>query len=349
MTVKRILIEGIGGIGGLVAAGLIKAGYAVTLVTKNDQITDAINTNGITIIRNNQRVSFHAVAHSHLAELPEDTKYDMIFLIMKATQVFDAAREARPYLAETGYFATFQNGIVEFEVEKIVGKNNVVPITVGFGGTMISPGTYQKTSEGSFHIGELDGAPTRRIAELRTVLQHVGDVEISDNMTGILWSKLAINSTINILGAITGLTLGELLAHGKVRKLFLQLYREVVDVAHAQQIALEPITSNPYLLYVAEGSNWFVRWYKDLFLRFIGRKYRHLKSSTLQSIERGRKSEIDILNGFIVAAGEKSGVKVPANKAVTKIMRAIDSGEMKYQPSNLDLVYRELGWQENRT
>ena len=342
MKIKRILIEGIGGIGGLVAARLIKNGYNVTLVTHNKEITNEINTNGIRIKEGQEQIGFQATAHTHLDEVPKNPKYNMIFLIMKSTEVETAARDSLSLLSKKGYMATFQNGIVEDRIEKIIGEGRVVPVTVGFGGTMISPGVYEKTSQGGFHIGELHSPTTKRVMELKTILETVDKVVVSDEMRGVLWSKLAINCTINTLGAITGNTLGELLSQRRVRKLFLQLYSEVVEVANAKNIKLETISGNPYRFYLPPDANPLTKLFKDIFLIIVGRKYKNLRSSTLQSIERGRKSEIDVLNGYVTAQGELLGIKTPANRSITEIMHLIDDGKLTYREDNLNLLIEKL-------
>jgi len=341
MTV-RILIEGIGGIGGIVATRLVQAGYNVTLITNNREITEAINESGLIIQQDHSHDQIPASAHTYLTDLDEQIKFDMIFLIMKANSVIEATKQSEPFLKETGYVATFQNGIVEDEVQAILGSKKAVPVTVGFGGTMIEPGIYRKTSDGGFHIGELDENRTKRIEELAEILSHVDQVTVSDNMRGVLWAKLAINCTINTLGAITGQTLGEMLKDKRMRVLFLDTYREVVDVAHGLGIELEPVTNNPYLLYLSEDANWINRLIKDLIVRFIGRKYRQVKSSTLQSIERGRKSEIDILNGFVVNKAAEIGIAVPVNQAITEVMHMIDSGELQLTPDNIELLLEKI-------
>lgn len=339
---RRILIEGVGGIGGLVAAGLIKEGYNVMLITNNEEITEAINNQGIIIQQDKHQEKIPATAHTYLKELENQNKFDLVFLIMKANSVLEAAKETKSFLKNTGYMATFQNGIVEDDVQSVIGKAQVVPVTVGFGGTMIKPGNYRKTSEGGFHIGELDGIRTKRIEELAEILRNVDRVVISDNMRGVLWSKLAINCTINTLGAITGQTLGEMLKNKQMRKLFLLTYSEVVDVAHALEIELEPITSNPYLLYIDKDTGWFKKLLKDLLVRYIGWQYRQVKSSTLQSIERGRKSEIDVLNGYVVKKAREVGVAVPVNQAITELMNMIDRDELELSSSNVELLLDKI-------
>ena len=81
---------------------------------------------------------------------------------------------------------------------------------------------------------------------------------------------------------------------------------------------------------------------KDQIMKIVGRKYKNLKSSSLQSIERGRKSEIKYLNGFVVQEGDKLGLNVPYNVALTKIVTLIDEKVITYSPSNIQKIADEL-------
>jgi 2-dehydropantoate 2-reductase len=74
---------------------------------------------------------------------------------------------------------------------------------------------------------------------------------------------------------------------------------------------------------------------RDLLIRVIGFKYRRIKSSSLQSIERGHKTEIDYLNGYICARGRQHGVPTPINDSVVKMVKEIEEGERGMTPENL--------------
>ena len=338
MESTRLLIEGIGGIGGLVAYELLKAGYSADLITNNSNITNSINNQGLRVKTKKRIETVPTHAYTHLGDLPSEYQYSMIFLIMKADGVNEAAKQSLPKLTPDGFLCTFQNGVVEDSLVKIVPSEKIVPVTVGFASTMIEPGLYERTTPGKFHIGELNGKQTARIEELSKVLLHVEQVIMTENILGVKWSKLAINCIINTFGAITGQTLGQLLKNKKTRTLFLAVYREIVEVADAKDITLEPIAANPYLLYLPANSGTFKRFTKDLIIRFVGRKYGNQKSSSLQSIQRGRKSEVDYLNGYVVSQATDLGMDVPVNKALTELLHRIDNGEINYAPNNLQPI-----------
>lgn len=331
---ERVVILGIGGIGGVVAGCMIDAGMRPVLVTNNSEVTAAIRADGLRVRLPDRAFTVQADVYTTLTEA--SGAFDAAYLTMKALSVVEAARDAARYVAADGYVVTFQNGIVEDAVGDAIGISRVVSASVGWNGIMHSPGDYERTTPGDTFVGELDGAITPRANAIAAALRHVGPVTISQNMRGVLWSKLAINCTVNSVGALTGQTLGELLADARVRRIFLQTYSEVVDTAEAQGIRLERIAANPKLLYLPKNAGFVVRYAKDVIARMLGRKYKSARSSTLQSLERGRKTEVDYLNGYVVDIATRVGVNAPINKALTRMIKEIESGARKIAKSNID-------------
>ena len=322
----RIIIEGIGGVGGVLAARIIASGHRPLLITGNPAITDAMNAHGIRAITPEGELVVPAAALTSLEEVKTSDRFDVALLVMKAGQVTEAAEKTLPLLAPEGYVVTLQNGIVEDRVAEIVGKRRIVSGIVGFGGTFVKPGVVEKTGPGKIHVGELDSPVTDRVRRLAVLLEAVSPVVATDNMRGALWSKLAINSTITTLGALTGDTLGVMLKTKPAREAFLRVYREVVDTSRALGVRLERIATDPGLLYLPQNAGGLQRFYKDALVRIVGRKYRKLKSSSLQSLERGRKTEIDYLNGYVVKKAREMGVAVPLNEALVRMLKEIETG-----------------------
>ncbi|MBZ0281622.1 MAG: ketopantoate reductase family protein [Anaerolineae bacterium] len=339
---ERILIEGIGGIGGVVAARLIQAGYDPALVTNNPQITEAINRDGLQITTPEGQAVVPAKAYTALSDLPSDQRFDVAYLLMKANGVVEAAQQTIPLLNPNGYIVTFQNGIVEDAVGAAVGIQKVVSGIIGWGGTMTAPGVYEKTTPGETHIGELDGRLSSRVNNLAKAIETAAPVVISQNMRGVLWSKLAINCTITTIGALTGDTLGVMLQDARVRRLFMRTYSEVIDTADALNIRLERIAANPRLLYVPKNANAITRFIKDMLVQMVGRRYGKMKASMLQSLERGRKTEIDFLNGYVVEQAQKVGIATPVNAALVQMVKEIEAGTRTIDRKNINDLLREV-------
>jgi 2-dehydropantoate 2-reductase len=335
---------GCGGIGGVIAGGLLQAGHDVTIITHNAEISRAINTEGLRVTTPEGEWTVPATAHTHLHEL--EGSFDAAYLAMKATGVLEAARDVVDYLSPKGYVVTLQNGVVEDRVADTIGRERVVGALVGWGATMHGPGVVEMTSGGESVVGELDGRVTPRTEQLKATLDAVAPTTISTNIYGVLWSKLSINSTITALGAVTGQMLGEMLQRGKVRHLGLAIVSEVIDVATAHGIELEPVggTLDVHRLYLLPERR--TRGFgldllgKHAIMSVVGFKFRRLKSSMLQSIERGRYPEVDFLNGYVVEKGQEKGAPTPLNTALASMIREIAAGRRVPDPSNLkDLLH----------
>lgn len=342
-TNPRILLMGCGAVGGVMAAGLLGAGHDLTLVTHNAAISDAIANNGLHVVTPDGR---RTLAAAICADACPDVSavegpYDVALLAMKATEVEEAAREVLPLLSPDGYVVTLQNGIVEERVSQIVGRRSVIGAIVGWGATMHRPGIYEMTSRGETTIGELDGIISGRVTGLRGTLSAAAPTSISANIIGALWSKLAINCAITTLGAVTGQALGALLRHWPARRLALAVVSEVLDTAAACGITLEPVggTLDLTRLYVRPGQrgNEFAlaRIPQHVIIGAVGHRFRRLRSSMLQSMERGRTPEIDFLNGYVVAKAREMRVPVPVNAALTAMVHDIAEGRRPIHPANL--------------
>ena len=209
-TTRGMHDRGIGGVGGLLAGELLRAGAELTLVTGNPIITAAINRNGIAIPTPDDSFQVAASASTALTDLPPEQSFDCAYLAMMAGDVVDAARAALPLLKDNAYFVAFQNGFIEEAIGNAVGNERVISATVALGSSMEAPGMYRRTTAGRIIIGEMDGRRSQRLDRLRSTLSHVVDTEISRTIVGVLWGKLVWNGAVSCLCAISGKLLGEL-------------------------------------------------------------------------------------------------------------------------------------------
>ena len=256
--------------------------------------------------------------------------------------VVDAALDALPLLRKDGYFVSFQNGFVEEAIGQAVGIERVISATVAFGTTMEAPGRYRRTTAGRLIIGEMDGRITPRLGELRNTLAHVVETEISDNIVGVLWGKLVWNGAVSCLCAVSGKLLGELFDCEIGRELFLLAFRESVDTAAAQGVDIEHVIVDPsdYYLRTTDG---LVK--RDEILRRMGQfveMYAGVTPSTLESLRRGRKSEIDFLNGYILEKAKVAGLEASLNEVVIRMVHEIEAETRAMTPDNLDELFDGL-------
>lgn len=340
-TGPRILVMGLGGIGGIVAGHLLEQGNDVVAVSTNKAIRDTIEKAGFWISGDGET---RIVPGRAVAEPPLDGRgFDYVLLATQPPQVEVAARTAMPALADKGVMVVFQNGLCEERIVPFVGKERVVGGIIAWGASMVGPGRYQRTSSGGFTIGRLEGDPDERCEELAMLLECIGPVQLTKNLRGARWSKLAINCAISSIGTVGGDRLGNLLAHRFVRRLALEVMTEVVEVARAEKVELVKVSGTLDLESLAltesekhsSGSPSLVK--KHTMLLAVGARYRRLRSSMLSAIERGRRPAVDYLNGEVVTRADKHGLKVPVNAILQRTVHRIADAELR---PGLDLLRR---------
>jgi len=335
----RIVVIGAGAVGGVVAGYLAKEKYDVELVCKHKESVDFIENNGLRVEGKKKSIISYPDVVINVSQISE--KPDIIFLATKATDVLGAARSIKPFLHDDTMIVSLQNGIMEDQISEIVGRNRTIGCVVEWGSTYLAVGRMEVTSNGRFIIGELNQENTHRLYVLKSVLEKIFPVKISNNIYGDLFSKLMVNSCITSLGAITGLKLGELLNMSLARKIFIRIFTESIEVAEAMGIRLEKVADklNPYdLALTGNDINHNITLSlikKHIIIMGIGLKYRRLKSSSLQSLERGKPTEIDYLNGYIVKNASKHKIPVPINKQIIALVKDIENGKLKIELENL--------------
>jgi 2-dehydropantoate 2-reductase len=338
----RVAVVGAGSIGGVVAAFLARAGWDLEVVCKHQETVNRALSEGFHIfgVQGEHRIPLRGVREILDLSGPKD----VVFLATKANDSMEAGRVLLPLLKENSVVVSLQNGICEEALAEILGRSRVIGCVVGWGASMHGPGELEITSGGEFVIGSLDRRPEEKLPLLKGMLDEVAPARISGNIMGELYAKLIINSCINSLGVIAGKKLGELLAMKKAREIFIAIMREAMAVAAAMEIKVEPGGGGKldYYRFLKDGGV-ISQMKRDLFIRVIGFKYRRIKSSSLQSIERGRKTEIDYLNGYLCARGRQQGVPTPINDAVVRMVKEIEGGEREMTPENFkDALFANL-------
>ncbi len=333
----RVLMVGCGGIGGVIAASLAELGVEVSCSTGNEGVAAALREHGATLRdEKGKRVIRGIRAHT---ETPEsEGPFDFVLLATQPPQVEEAARKIVSLLGPDGRVVCFQNGLCEARVGAIVGVDRVIGAVVGWGATQKSPGVYEKTATGGFALGYPDGRSDARLGQLARILECVGPVEVTTNLLGARWSKLAINCAISALGTIGGDRLGVLLRSRSTRRLALELMTETVLVARAEKVRLEKVSGTFDLDWVAlteaerivQGSPGLVA--KHGLLLAVGARFRRMRSSMLAAIERGRPPAVDFLNGEVCERATKYGLQTPVNAAARVTIHRIARREL--QPSH---------------
>lgn len=329
----RFVVVGPGAIGGATAALLARAGNDATLVCKDPQLAARVSKEGLRIRGARGDASVRMPAVAAIEGLTGD--FDYALIAVKAPDLPDAARRLLPFLRPDTLVVSMQNGICVDALAAVVGEARTVGCVVGWGSTMLAPGDIDVTSTGELVIGTAAGDGDERLQTLKKSLDSVASTLIVNDILCHLYSKLIINSCITSVGALCGLPMGRMLGRRDARSLFVAIMREAIEVADAIGLAVPAYGGRLDYYAFLRGSGPLAALRRSVLLRLIGFKYRRLRSSSLQSLERGRKTEIDYFNGYIACRGKDKGVPTPVNTAIVARVKEIEAGTRTISTENL--------------
>lgn len=326
----KIAVIGAGAIGGITAAYLSEAGYDVEIVCKYPDKAEQAREKGLHIVgvRGEHYIKMKAVADVEQLS----GKKDIVMIVTKAYDMPDAAKRVLPFLKEDTTVVSMQNGICVEALAQVVGEERSVGCVVGWGSTMLPDGSLNMTSEGDFVIGGLK--PNKDVSLLKEVMDAFLPTRVSADIISDLYSKMVINSCITSVGVLSGLYLGQILKRRVARNIFISIIREAVAVADAMKLNVEPYGGKIDYYKLIKGDSFPARFKRHLIIRVIGFKYRRLKSSSLQALERGKPTEVDYFNGYIAKKGGEYGVPTPVNKRVVQMIKEIEAGQRKTDVAN---------------
>ncbi|MBR5455682.1 MAG: ketopantoate reductase family protein [Bacteroidaceae bacterium] len=331
----RAAIYGAGSLGTILGAYITRKGGRIELINRNKAHVEALRSKGATITGT---VNF---TQPVTAYTPEEMsgKYDIIFLMTKQQQNAEVVSFIKEYLADDGVIVTLQNGIPELQIGEIVGEERVLGCTVAWGATMKEGGVCELTSSPdslSFSLGSLQAKPNARIDDVKSLLELMGKVEIDSNFIGSRWSKLLINSAFSGMSAVLGCTFGEAAGDKASRRIVQTLIKESIDVCAAGNIKIEPVQGKD-IVKLLDYRNRIKKAFSFFIIPIAIRKHAQLKASMLQDLEKGKKTEVDAINGVVSAFGRKVGVPTPMNDKVVEIVHRIEKGELTPSFDNLTL------------
>jgi 2-dehydropantoate 2-reductase len=344
MGFEKLAVLGAGAIGSTIGAYLTRAGRDMTLIDPWAAHVEEMRRSGLRVSAQDEEftVKVNAVHLGDVCRL--HARFDAVFLAVKSYDSLWAAQFIEPYLAPGGVLLSAQNGINEDVLAPVIGYSRTLGCVVTLGAGLYEPAHVLRTSvpgRPSFALGELNGMLTPRIQELVKLLAPVGPTRATANLWGERWAKLAVNSMGNALAGITGLGSAELRANPDVFAITVRIASEAVRVAETLGVQVEPLGGIPPQAYLdaARGvglealrSTWMER----------GRQLGAGRPSLLQDVMKGRRTEVDHLNGYVVRKGGEVGVPTPMNEAVVEVTRRLEAGELVQGPANLSLLSSHL-------
>jgi 2-dehydropantoate 2-reductase len=349
MGSNRIAIIGAGAVGGYAGAHMAQAGEDVTFVDMWPENVAAMRMQGLRITHLKDVPEFTVPVQAlHLTELQAVSKgrpFDIAFVCVKSYDTAWATMLVKQYLAPGGYVVSLQNCMNEETIAGIVGWGKTLgciasSITV----ELAAPGhVHRNAGKGGaahtvFRAGEVHGRITDRVAEVTRLVGLADSALVTTNLWGERWSKLVINGMGNGLSACTGLVSRDILLDDTLRHFSARLGSEAIRTGQALGYVLEEIFHmDPDTIARAGEGDPAAR------AEFDGHRLAEARKpggaahrpSMGQDMVKGRRTEIEFLNGFIVEKAQEVGIATPANAALTEIVKRVERGEIAPDPGHI--------------
>jgi 2-dehydropantoate 2-reductase len=339
----RIAIVGTGAVGGYVGAYMVEAGEDVTFVDFWPENIERIRTTGLRISHLRDVPEFTTPAQAlHVTELQRFSKEQPIDIAFVCTKSYDTAWATmmiRQYLAPGGFVVSLQNCINEETIAGVVGWGKTLgAIASSITVELCEPGHVRRaggkhgTAHTVFRVGEVHGIITERAREICRLLALSDSAKVTRNLWGERWTKLVVNGMGNGVSASTGLITRDILLDDGLRHFTARLGSEAIRVGQALGYQLEEIHHLDPELIARAGEG-------DMSAKAEFDKQRLAEAqkpgggahrpSMGQDMVKGRRTEIEFLNGFIVEKGKLVGVPTRANAALTDIVKRVEKGELE--------------------
>jgi len=292
----RIAVMGAGAVGCYYGGMLSRAGHQVMLIGRAPHV-EAIGRQGLLMDTTAFREYVRIGASTDAADIHDAS---LVLCCVKSNDTEDVAAMIAPYLRRDATVLSLQNGIDNAERLQLVLLRTVYPAVVYVAAEMAGPGHLKHHGRGELVVG-----PSAMGDEMLDAFVKAGvPVRVSDNVIGELWAKLILNCAYNALSAITKLPYGRLFENQGAKDLMRLIVRECLAVAQRESITVP-------------GDSW-----EDV--ERIAATMPAQFSSTAQDLMRGRRGEIDHLNGYVVRKGKSLGIETPVNQALCSILKLLE-------------------------
>lgn len=293
----KIAVMGAGAVGCYYGGMLARAGNQVTLIGRAVHV-DAIRRSGLRM--ETQHFQGHVALHASTE--PSAVRGAQVVLVcVKSPDTQEAAAQLAPHLEPGALVLSLQNGVDNAEVLQAGLAQNVVPAVVYVAAEMAGPGHVKHHGRGELILGPA----ARRDDVLHAFAAAQVPAQISDNVVGALWGKLIVNCAYNAVSAIAQMPYGGMLQGEGVAAVMRDAVQECLAVARAIGVELP------------EGI--------EASVMDIARSMPTQTSSTAQDLARGRRTEIDHLNGYVVRMGQQHGTPTPVNRTLHSLVKLLEA------------------------
>jgi 2-dehydropantoate 2-reductase len=349
-TMAKLLFVGAGAIGSYLGSFLSRAGHDVTIVDPWAEQVDTINQRGISVTGPHDPFVARpkAVHLNDAAKLPRD--FDIAFVAMKVYDTAWATQLAVRHLGPSGYVVASENCWPDPIVASIAGPERSVGLIMSkIGVACWKPGEVERGMERGgnkghdvFRAGEHDNRITPRVTELAEMMKAVDGSFATDNLWGERWCKLSANAMGNPVQGMSGLGSLDIASSEVGRAITIHLGAECARVGQALGFNIPKYNG-------AEAAEWAAAstregWNKlDAMLTPTSTTGRNWRASMAQDVAKGRPTEIDYMNGHVLAQGRAKGVPTPVTAATIEMVHEIERGTAKQSAQNIEQTLKRAG------
>ena len=295
----KVAVVGAGAVGGYFGGILARAGAPVVMIGR-PAFVDAVKQNGLVLdtLTFNETVRVEAAS-----ELEAARGADIVLFCVKTTDTSETSRALLPLLSRDAIVVSMQNGVDNVEQIRKASGIEALGSVVYVAASVPQPGTVKHVGRGDLVVGPRN----ERTERFAAVFERAGvGCKISDNLEGELWTKLIWNCALNAISGLGRAKYGEIAGSEDARKVVAEIVYEVLAVARKLNIH-PPGLEDPQA--AIAGS------YK------IAQQMTEALSSTAQDMNRGKRTEIDSLNGYIARRGAELGVPTPVNHVLFTLIK----------------------------
>lgn len=298
----RIVVVGAGAVGAYFGARLACAGAPLTMVGRKPFV-EAVERDGLSIEAQNESLHLRVRVSTDLSVCREA---QWVLLCVKTVDTVSTARALGPHLSSDALVLTMQNGVESLEQIRASIRCHAVAAAVYVAVAMPEPGRVQHFGRGDLVVGS--DVASRQVAALCT--RAAIPCLISENIQGELWSKLLMNCALNALSALGRAPYARVISCPAACSLIEQVVGELLQVAHVAGIHIPALTNTAEAMAAVS--------------RLVAQMPAQL-SSMAQDLARGRRTEIDALNGYVHRRGAQLGVRTPANQALFALIKLLEA------------------------
>jgi len=342
---RNIVIVGAGALGGHVGGYLTRNGERVTFVDPWPEHVETMRRHGLTLRGQTAPENFTVpVTALHLTELQGVIKtepFDIAFIAVKSYDTVWATELIKPYLFPDAFVVSLQNSINEERIASVVGWGKTVGcIAATIAVELVKPGLVQRNvalggdKRLIFRVGEPHGRITPRIEEVAAMLRCVDSAKATGNLWGERWSKLIVNAMRNPVSAATGRGGNANDRDPVTRLLAIRIAAEAIKVGRAHGYQLEDVYKmDPDRVQKAgEGDKAELAYCESVLMENMAFRNDDQRPSMGQDILKGRRTEIDYINGLVVEKAREVGIATPANDGIIDAVRKIERGLARPSP-----------------